>query len=78
VTYSGQSRERAESNSTLKQLFAFGGTGNRAHTGPRCHPQGGCGATSAKSMVLVEFAQFIFDNLMGDIEDDGNNDDTSS
>jgi len=29
-------------------------------------------------MVLVEFAQFIFDNLMGDIEDDGNNDDTSS
>ena len=27
---------------------------------------------------LDEFAQFIFDNLMGDIEDDGENDDTSS
>jgi len=27
---------------------------------------------------LDEFAQFIFDNLMGDIEDDGKNDDTSS
>ena len=27
---------------------------------------------------LDEFAQFIFDNLMGDIEDDGKNDDKSS
>jgi len=27
---------------------------------------------------LDEFAQFIFDKLMGDIEDDGKNDDTSS
>lgn len=26
---------------------------------------------------LDEFAQFIFDNLMGDIEDDGKNDDES-